>query len=245
MSVRCQGCGLEYAGSLGAGGLCPTPGTLLRPSYARLLARVPAFYRQARRLLAGPADDSLTLGEFLRAGHYPGYFTGHFVIPLVAAVWSCSPAEALGYPARLPVPVPRPPRHALGPPGGGLADGGRRLPDLRRPDRQGPVQRAGGHPGAGRSARARQRRGARRQRLPAPGSAARSSPPTPTRRCGCSTRPPRPSARSSARSGTGPARSRCTPTPACCRGPGGPGRPGTTCSATARAPPSRCTSVTT
>ena len=99
MSVRCQGCGLEYAGSLGAGGLFPTPGTLARPSYARLLARVPAFYRQARRLLAGPADDSLTLGEFLRAGRYPPYFTAHFVIPLVAAVWSCSPAEALGYPA--------------------------------------------------------------------------------------------------------------------------------------------------
>ena len=71
-----------------------------------------------------------------------------------------------GLPRGLPVPVPRPPRHALGPPGGGLADGGRRLPDLRRPDRQGPVQRAGGHPGAGRSARARQRRGARRQRRP-------------------------------------------------------------------------------
>ena len=30
MSVRCQGCGLEYEGSLGAGGLCPTPGTLAR-----------------------------------------------------------------------------------------------------------------------------------------------------------------------------------------------------------------------
>jgi predicted NAD/FAD-binding protein len=99
MSVRCQGCGLEYAGSLGAGGLFPTPGNLARPSYARLLARVPAFYRQARRLQAGPADDSLTLGEFLRAGRYPPYFTAHFVIPLVAAVWSCSPAEALGYPA--------------------------------------------------------------------------------------------------------------------------------------------------
>src|SRR6202035_2115195 len=44
MSVRCQGCGLEYAGSLGAGGLCPTPGTPLRPSYPRLLARGPAFF---------------------------------------------------------------------------------------------------------------------------------------------------------------------------------------------------------
>lgn len=102
MSVRCQGCGLEYAGSLGAGGLFPSPGNLARPSYLRLLTQVPVFYRQARRLLAGSSGDSvtpLTLGEFLRAGRYPRYFTAHFVIPLVAAVWSCSPAEALGYPA--------------------------------------------------------------------------------------------------------------------------------------------------
>jgi predicted NAD/FAD-binding protein len=31
---------------------------------------------------------------------YPHHFTSHFVIPLVAAVWSCPPAEALAYPAR-------------------------------------------------------------------------------------------------------------------------------------------------
>ncbi len=99
MSVRCQGCGLEYAGSLGVSGLLPSPGVLTRPSYGRLLATVPAFYRDARWLLAGAADDSLTLGEFLATGRYPRYFTGHFVIPLVAAVWSCSPGEALGYPA--------------------------------------------------------------------------------------------------------------------------------------------------
>jgi predicted NAD/FAD-binding protein len=99
MSVRCQGCGLEYAGSRGLSGLVPAPGTLARPRYAPMIARIPLFYRAARRLLATSAADSLTLGEFLRAGRYPRYFTGHFVIPLIAAVWSCSPAEALGYPA--------------------------------------------------------------------------------------------------------------------------------------------------
>src|SRR5689334_23162756 len=99
MSVRCQGCGLEYSGSGGLGGLVPAPGTLARPRYVPMLARIPLFYREARRLLATPAADSLTLGEFLLAGGYPRYFTGHFVVPLIAAVWSCSPAEALGYPA--------------------------------------------------------------------------------------------------------------------------------------------------
>jgi predicted NAD/FAD-binding protein len=33
-------------------------------------------------------------------GGYRRYFTSHFVIPLVAAVWSCPPADALAYPAR-------------------------------------------------------------------------------------------------------------------------------------------------
>jgi predicted NAD/FAD-binding protein len=103
MSVRCQGCGLEYAGSRGMRGLFPSGGQLARPSYLRMLATVPAFYRDARRLLASPADsaerDTLTLADFLRLGGYKAYFVGHFVAPLVAAVWSCSPAEALSYPA--------------------------------------------------------------------------------------------------------------------------------------------------
>lgn len=99
MSVRCLGCGLEYAGSLGLRGVFPTPSTLARPEYLRMLAAIPAFYRAARRLLRSPAGTELTLGDFLRQGRYRPYFVGHFVIPLVAAVWSCSPAEALSYPA--------------------------------------------------------------------------------------------------------------------------------------------------
>jgi predicted NAD/FAD-binding protein len=100
MSVRCEGCGLEYAGSRGPLGLFPTVGSAARPEYLAALATVPGFYRDARRLLASPEQESLSLGEFLRRGGYRRYFTSHFVIPLVAAVWSCPPADALGYPAR-------------------------------------------------------------------------------------------------------------------------------------------------
>jgi predicted NAD/FAD-binding protein len=100
MSVRCEGCGLEYAGSRGPLGLFPAVGSAARPEYLATLATVPGFYRDARRLLASPEQESLPLGEFLRRGGYRRYFTSHFVIPLVAAVWSCPPAEALAYPAR-------------------------------------------------------------------------------------------------------------------------------------------------
>ena len=100
LSVRCEGCGLEYAGARGPLGLFPTAGSLVRPAYLGMLAAVPAFYRDARRLLGSPERHGRTLGEFLRAGGYSPYFVGHFVVPLVAAVWSCSPGDALNYPAR-------------------------------------------------------------------------------------------------------------------------------------------------
>jgi predicted NAD/FAD-binding protein len=100
MSVSCAGCGLEYAGSRGARGLFPVPGAAARPAYLAMLAQIPAFYAGARRLLATPGGDSVGLGEFLRRGRYRRYFVSHFVVPLVAAVWSCPPADALNYPAR-------------------------------------------------------------------------------------------------------------------------------------------------
>jgi predicted NAD/FAD-binding protein len=75
-------------------------GSAARPEYLAALATVPGFYRDARRLLASPGREPLSLGEFLHQGGYRRYFTAHFVIPLVAAVWSCPPAGALSYPAR-------------------------------------------------------------------------------------------------------------------------------------------------
>ncbi|MEV7089920.1 FAD-dependent oxidoreductase [Streptomyces sp. NPDC093085] len=109
MSVRCDGCGLEYAGARGAAGLFARPGNALSPRYLRLLADVPRFHRAARRLLAdgegapdGRCDgrDERTLGEFLDAGRFSPYFRSHFMSPLVACVWSCDTRTALRYPAR-------------------------------------------------------------------------------------------------------------------------------------------------
>ncbi|MGW0683902.1 NAD(P)/FAD-dependent oxidoreductase [Streptomyces sp. NPDC002754] len=99
MSVRCEGCGLEYAGARGPGGLFARPRNALRADYLRLLAQVPAFYRAARRLLEQGPDQVLTLGEFLDREGFSGYFRTHFVTPLVSAVWSCDAATAQRYPA--------------------------------------------------------------------------------------------------------------------------------------------------
>ncbi|NEB76709.1 FAD-dependent oxidoreductase [Streptomyces sp. SID14478] len=99
MSVRCEGCGLEYAGARGPAGLFARPRNALRGDYLRLLAQVPAFHRAARRLLARGGDPELTLGEFLDREGFSPYFRAHFATPLVSAVWSCDAATAQRYPA--------------------------------------------------------------------------------------------------------------------------------------------------
>src|SRR6195952_216498 len=98
MSVHCDGCGLEYAGSKGMAGLFAQRSNIGRPRYLAMLAPVKYFYLRARSALDGP-DSDLTLQEFLTAGRFTGYFTNHFMLPLVAAVWSCGFDGARGYPA--------------------------------------------------------------------------------------------------------------------------------------------------
>ncbi len=101
MSVRCEGCGLEYAGARGAVGLFARPGVVLRGAYLRMLTEVPRFHRAARSLLAQEAGTALmTLGEFAARRRFSPYFTAHFLTPMVSAVWSCDPVTALLYPAR-------------------------------------------------------------------------------------------------------------------------------------------------
>jgi predicted NAD/FAD-binding protein len=119
MSVSCSGCGVHYAGKRGPAGLTAGMAAGGRP-YLQMLAEVPRFHRAARRLLAstsasasasarsgrggGVADGSepdggASLGDFLRSGGFSPYFTEHFAVPVVAAVWSCPQGTALEYPA--------------------------------------------------------------------------------------------------------------------------------------------------
>lgn len=110
MSIRCDGCGLEYAGARGgARGIIARPSSLLRGRYLLMLLEVTRFYRKARALLntapvsaASPdgAVPELTLGEFLEREKFSPYFVSHFMTPVVSAVWSCDPTTALAYPAR-------------------------------------------------------------------------------------------------------------------------------------------------
>jgi predicted NAD/FAD-binding protein len=100
MSVRCAGCGLEYAGARGLGGLFPQASNLARPAYLRMLAEVRRFHRHAGRVLADERAGDVTLGAFVAVGGYSRYFVEHFLLPVVAAVWSAGETVSLAYPAR-------------------------------------------------------------------------------------------------------------------------------------------------
>jgi uncharacterized protein len=104
MSVRDDAIGLEYAGARGLGGLFPSLATTFRPRYLRMLAEVKRFHRVANQLLEDESDDGSheleALGAFVARHRFSTYFVEHFLTPLVAAVWSCAPGNAMGYPAR-------------------------------------------------------------------------------------------------------------------------------------------------
>lgn len=99
MSIRCEGCGLEYAGGRGVSGLLPSLRAVSRMRYLYMLTEVRRFHRAANRLLGDPGDGR-TLGLFLRDGRFSQYLVNHYITPLVAAVWSTAPSRAGDYPAR-------------------------------------------------------------------------------------------------------------------------------------------------
>ena len=101
MSVRDDESGLEYAGARGVGGLFPSWSSVARPRYLLMLAEIRKFHRAATELLEDEsAGDGEPLGDFVGRHGFSWYFVEHFMTPLVAAVWSCAPGQAMRYPAR-------------------------------------------------------------------------------------------------------------------------------------------------
>ena len=99
MSVRSERSGLEYAGALGIGGLIPGWRTLRHGRYLRMLGEVRRFHRAARALLDTSGNDE-PLHRFIRRERLSDYLVDNFLLPLVAAVWSCDAQTAAQYPAR-------------------------------------------------------------------------------------------------------------------------------------------------
>jgi predicted NAD/FAD-binding protein len=98
MSIHCGGCGLEYAGARGVGGVLAQPRSLARPQFVRMLGSIRRFHRLAHQAVAA-GDVGMTLRSFLVAHRFSPYFVRHYVVPVVSSVWSAGSADALAYPA--------------------------------------------------------------------------------------------------------------------------------------------------
>jgi uncharacterized protein len=101
MSVRCEGCGLEYAGGRGLRGVFAQPRRLIDPRFLLMLWQVRRFHRRALAFLRKTDEQNLTTyGEFLEREGFSGYFIAHYAVPVVSCVWSAGREMALVYPAR-------------------------------------------------------------------------------------------------------------------------------------------------
>ena len=101
MSVRCDGCGLEYAGGRGLRGVFAQPRRLLDRDFLHMLVQVKRFHRRASSFLRTSDDeDETTYGDFLRGEGFSEHFIAHYALPVVSCVWSAGRATALEYPAR-------------------------------------------------------------------------------------------------------------------------------------------------
>jgi uncharacterized protein len=99
LSVRCEGCRLQYAGGRGPAGVLAQPGRLLDPRFVRMLLQIKRFHRRAAAFLAAGDDGRTTLGDFLQAEGFDDYFVAHYAVPIVSCVWSAGREPSLRYPA--------------------------------------------------------------------------------------------------------------------------------------------------
>lgn len=96
--VRSERTGLEYCGSSSLNQLFAQRSNLVRPSFYRMLAGIVRFHRKAPELLT--ADPGLTLGEYVRREGFKGPFLEHYLIPMIASIWSTDPTKMFEFPAR-------------------------------------------------------------------------------------------------------------------------------------------------
>lgn len=98
LSVSLNDGELEYSGT-GISGLLAQPGNLLRPRFWSMLRDLMRFYDCATRDAAILADETISLGDYLRTGGYGAAFRDDHLLPMASAIWSASPDEILDFPA--------------------------------------------------------------------------------------------------------------------------------------------------
>ena len=94
-SVSNPALGLEYNGH-NLNTLFAQRGNLWRPSFHRMLLDILRFNRAARQ---HTSDE--TVGEFVRRHKFGRLFADNYLLPMVAAIWSCEPGRAKAFPMNM------------------------------------------------------------------------------------------------------------------------------------------------
>ena len=96
-AVSLDGGRREYEGSIK--GLLAQPANLTQPRYWSMLAELVRFYRSApRTAYDGPINESL--GAFVARQGYSDAFVADHLLPMGAAIWSCTSGMMLDFPVR-------------------------------------------------------------------------------------------------------------------------------------------------
>ena len=92
--------GLEYAGN-NLDTLFAQRRNLFSPNFLKLVYDILKFNRHAKRLINNnQADPNLTLGEFLSDYRIGKVMQDNYLLPMAAAIWSCSPQQMQSFPAK-------------------------------------------------------------------------------------------------------------------------------------------------
>lgn len=97
-SVHQAQTGLEYNGHT-LGSMFAQRANLFKPKFYGFLAEIVRFNVLCKKVLAAnELTDSDTLGDFLTRHGFSGFFVGHYILPMVAAIWSSSLADSRNFP---------------------------------------------------------------------------------------------------------------------------------------------------
>ena len=88
-------------GSLGLSGIFAQKSNLVRPAFLNMIREVIRFGKEAPEVLEEnnfAKYYGVTLGQYLESNGYSKFFADNYVVPMCAAIWSCSNKDTMAFP---------------------------------------------------------------------------------------------------------------------------------------------------